>query len=357
RNSRFAGWRLGVLTGCILSTVVLCINVILFVVGATAEGGYVDGFATLHKGPGHRIGNLSTMYHVLINVLSTSLLSASNYTMQVLCSPTRKEVDRAHARGQYLNIGILSTRNLWSISKRRLALWWILALSSVPLHLFYNAAIFKVTSGNQYVAQFVNIAQTDVWNRLNSSTTIQRMNNTEWRKTYSSRYIAETGDIYLIVDQIALEYEYFKSPSHSLSDFSLSAPMSMSIDPEKDLSLTGKMQWQEGYWYIPNTIAYLNKTLESSGNYSWFPDTESTDNPNNTYHIQYSFVKPVIDPNTSKVQIGLIFMAIVIGCNFVKALVMLITFLDHRSAYLVTTGDALASFLARPDPTTVGCCI
>lgn len=69
------------------------------------------------------------------NALGTLLLSGSNYCMQVLCAPTRRELDQAHAQGRWLDIGVPSFRNLWRISPKRVVVWWVLGLSSIPLHL------------------------------------------------------------------------------------------------------------------------------------------------------------------------------------------------------------------------------
>jgi hypothetical protein len=55
--------------------------------------------------------------------------------MQCLCSPTRQEVDRAHTRKTWLDIGIQSMRNLSRIGRLRMGLWIILAASSIPLHI------------------------------------------------------------------------------------------------------------------------------------------------------------------------------------------------------------------------------
>ena len=73
--------------------------------------------------------------HVFINILSTILLSASNYYLQCLSSPTRKGVDRAHAKGRWLEIGVMSFTNVFHINWLRSILWVCLALSSLPLHL------------------------------------------------------------------------------------------------------------------------------------------------------------------------------------------------------------------------------
>lgn len=129
------GWRIGVLTGCFASGLVFLINLMLLLVAAFRYEGFQDGIATLARGEQHTIAAISTAYHLLINIFSTILLSSSSYTMQILSSPTRSEVDSAHNRGQWLDIGLLSTRNLRHINRKRLALWCVLAASSVPLHL------------------------------------------------------------------------------------------------------------------------------------------------------------------------------------------------------------------------------
>lgn len=78
---------------------------------------------------------MNTGIHLAINALSTILLSSSNYCMQCLSAPTRKELDNAHSKGKWLDIGVMSTRNLRGIATKRVVLWWLLGISSLPLHL------------------------------------------------------------------------------------------------------------------------------------------------------------------------------------------------------------------------------
>lgn len=70
--------------------------------------------------------------------------------MQCISSPTRHEGDKAHARGVWLDIGVPSVRNLERITSSRILLWWLLGLSSVPLHLLYNSAVFASLSTREY---------------------------------------------------------------------------------------------------------------------------------------------------------------------------------------------------------------
>ena len=76
--------------------------------------------------------------------------------MQCLAAPTREELDRAHGRHSWLDIGVNSVRNLWRINTVRALLWLVLAVSSLPFHLLYNSVIFKVLATNEYGAVVVN---------------------------------------------------------------------------------------------------------------------------------------------------------------------------------------------------------
>jgi hypothetical protein len=136
KQSRFHGWRMGVVLGCCMSFFVLCCNIGLIIAGAKSKTGYnSNGIADLVHGEEPDVSRYNTLFHVLINALSTVLLSGSNYTMQVLSSPSRRDIDKAHAKGQWLDIGILSPRNLLAIPRSRSLLWLALALSSIPLPL------------------------------------------------------------------------------------------------------------------------------------------------------------------------------------------------------------------------------
>ena len=133
RNPRLYGWRATVLACTATAMVIFTINVataIYSVVKYDKDGTERDIFV----GDCDQAGNISSCLHLLINVLSTLLLSASNYTMQCLHSPTRAEVDRAHAAKNWVEIGIPSWRNRKFVSVRNRILWWGLGLSSLPLY-------------------------------------------------------------------------------------------------------------------------------------------------------------------------------------------------------------------------------
>lgn len=126
-------WRRALLLTTSLAGFVLILNTIWMVVVVT-KCETKAGVATLYEGSCSTSSRLNTVLHIAINFLSTALLGASNYTMQCLNSPTRDEVDRAHARGKWLSVGLTNMKNLAYLPKRRVILFIILFLSTWPLH-------------------------------------------------------------------------------------------------------------------------------------------------------------------------------------------------------------------------------
>jgi len=63
--------------------------------------------------------------------------------MQILNSPSREEVDETHAKGSWLDIGAPSPRNAFRVSRFKLGCWVTLLLSSIPIHLLFNSAVFE----------------------------------------------------------------------------------------------------------------------------------------------------------------------------------------------------------------------
>lgn len=75
--------------------------------------------------------------HLLINILSTTILSSSNYCAQFLGALRREDVDRAHFRGSWLDIGIPSVRNIRALGFKRKLLWGILFITTIPVHAMF----------------------------------------------------------------------------------------------------------------------------------------------------------------------------------------------------------------------------
>lgn len=117
-----------------VACIVLIINV-SWLSYAKAKYGVKDGFGTIRRGECESVKSLNTWLHLSINILSTLLLTGSNAFMAAFSCPSRKEVDKAHRRGNFLHVGSFSLGNLRAIAKRKGLVVLILALSSVPFHL------------------------------------------------------------------------------------------------------------------------------------------------------------------------------------------------------------------------------
>jgi hypothetical protein len=137
------GWRGGLLLGVIFTFLVLSVNLgtTMWVLGKFGLG---DGIPTIYEAKCAYIKRTSLWIHLAINVFGTALLGASNYTTQILVAPTRRDIDKAHERFDWLNIGVPGFRNLWRgrIGRHRVWMWWFLMLSSVPLHLLWVLSVF-----------------------------------------------------------------------------------------------------------------------------------------------------------------------------------------------------------------------
>ncbi|KAH8654796.1 hypothetical protein BGZ61DRAFT_434876, partial [Ilyonectria robusta] len=120
---------------------VLLITVLIY--GCVRASGLNAAFI-LYKGPCSQSKTINLSLHLLLNVFGTLILASSNYFMQILNAPSRAELDHAHARSGWVNIGVPSIRNFIYLGPVKFTCWLILACSSVPLHLFFNSLVFEV---------------------------------------------------------------------------------------------------------------------------------------------------------------------------------------------------------------------
>lgn len=134
-------WVYGALFCTIETASILVLNLVLFLV-AVRKGynGHIPGkddlvSIPLYEGKCTVATRWSTGLHVIINILSTLLLAASNYVMQCLNAPSRADLDRAHAKRRWLYIGTWSFKNFGAMDWKRKTLWALLFLSSTPIHL------------------------------------------------------------------------------------------------------------------------------------------------------------------------------------------------------------------------------
>ena len=372
RLKKLEGYHFGVLCCAVVAAVVLIINLIL-IIWAVSSSGVQNGLGTLQDGSCKRTTTLTFWAHLVINVLSTLLLGASNYSMQCLSSPTRREVDKAHGKGIWLDIGVPSVRNLRHLSTVRVTLWWLLAVSSIPLHLLYNSAVFSTSCSNQYNAFLVS------------------------SKFLNGAPFSFTEDEFLMDPDDGVEPEYGVEPEDELEsnafkilegyqknqtalerlDYKACVQIytAPSIPSHSDVllvsnysnvtnSLLGSMfGLRGGIDGNCANVGYVGLNLTNSNIASSLFDficpqkvfNEFANLSNSQYLPQYCLSVPTEEH--CKLQFSLAIMIVVIVCNLIKTVCMSTIAWKQDAEPLVTLGDAVASFMDRPDVTTKGNCI
>lgn len=144
-------WKFTLTSGTFVATLILLINAITLIV-ISAKYPLIDGKVTFFTGSCQTTSTVNTVAHVVINVLSTILFAYSNFGIQCLSSPSRKEIQVAHDRKKWLSIGTPNIRNLFFISREKLCIILLLIVSSFPLHTFWNAVVFETITTNDYLA-------------------------------------------------------------------------------------------------------------------------------------------------------------------------------------------------------------
>ena len=335
RLRKLQGYHFGVLLCAVVAAVVLIINVILTIWTVVSSGIY-DGLGTLQDGSCKRTTSLTFWVHLAINVLSTLLLGASNYTMQCLSSPTRSEVDKAHSQGIWLDIGVPSIRNLRRLSTSRIVLWWLLAISSIPLHLLYNSAVFSTLSTQQFsvflvTSEFLDGASFNVSAAISGtsgSSTMQALQDTlqvdlqdyktnhsfvkleskECVDTYSAPIISTNSDLILISD--------YPDASNSLVWYGQDASSSLVNGAPWSVFCYLKLCDATQAVINPESLSFY--TSEIYG----FPQYNVDGTTSGLLSIDYCLSKRVREH--CKLQFSLTIMIVVIVCNIIKTICMTI---------------------------------
>ncbi|OTB05540.1 hypothetical protein M426DRAFT_10585 [Hypoxylon sp. CI-4A] len=121
------------------------ISLIIFIIVVTArQPASAHSTSIIYEGDCQRTEWINVLFHAFISLTSSLILASTRFFMQILSSPSRKEIDRAHMRLRSLEIGISSLKNLRFVSHIKSIGWLSLLVSSVPIHLFFNSSVFEV---------------------------------------------------------------------------------------------------------------------------------------------------------------------------------------------------------------------
>ncbi|KAI8963300.1 hypothetical protein F5Y11DRAFT_365301 [Daldinia sp. FL1419] len=133
-------------TGLMNLACTCCCGILLLVslvVMITQRGSALNSTTPIFEGDCQKTHRINSALQVLISITSTLILASSRFSMQILSSPSRLEVDRAHLHLRSLEIGISSMKNLRFISRYKAIGWIILLISSTPIHLLFSSSVFE----------------------------------------------------------------------------------------------------------------------------------------------------------------------------------------------------------------------
>ncbi|KAI1461751.1 hypothetical protein F4805DRAFT_243841 [Annulohypoxylon moriforme] len=143
RNFTQKGWRRTGFINVILAFTCGVALLTCLVMSLKRPGSSLNTSTIIYEGPCSNASRLNIALHLLLNLLATGVLASSNFFMQVVASPSREEIDKAHIFLLSLDIGVLSTKNLQHISYFKIVSWLVLVISSLPIHLFLNSSVFE----------------------------------------------------------------------------------------------------------------------------------------------------------------------------------------------------------------------
>ncbi|KAI1748328.1 hypothetical protein F4782DRAFT_517671 [Xylaria castorea] len=145
------GWRRTGAINVILAYVCAVILSVALSISVSRPGASLSRPTIIFQGSCTSSTSLNLALHLLVNILSGTVLASSSFFMQVLSSPSREEIDSAHSWLRSLDIGIPSVKNLHHVARFKSISWFVFLLSSVPIHLFFNSAIFSTSyMGSQW---------------------------------------------------------------------------------------------------------------------------------------------------------------------------------------------------------------
>ncbi|EHY56089.1 hypothetical protein HRR83_006539 [Exophiala dermatitidis] len=364
---RLHGWRAGALIAAVFALISLLINVVALIWLSTRKKR--NGIVELYNGSCGKAESMDLWVHIAINALSTLLLGGSNYCMQCLSSPTRKDVDTAHAKGNWLDIGVPSIRNLLSIPTYKLVLWLVLGFSSVPLHLMYNSAFYKSLTTNDYNVYIVSQDFVDgsafnmtenasphlpyarqhdfkidiagIQNGTKTPGLYEQLQKADCIRAYATDFVTNRRNLLMVTKHDPSVTTLFDIIPYTFSVFD---------DLYTWICMSDDAMFAEIEAAFPNQpigavcAKRISKMVALAD--QWRPYG---------HDVQYCLSERV--PESCSYSANIPIVAAVIVANLVKVLVMTFVAFWLRDDPFITIGDAVESFLNRPDRTTEGLCL
>lgn len=241
-----------------------------------------------------------------------------------------------------------------------------------------------MTVGRDYEIGFVNA--NDVSAIESHMANHERLENAAWMDKYDTKYSTEYGNLYLVLDSVSFEVGLFlnnltwqlQKPRNGTFSWEAIDSSSFSYTAEWSLNATLLLNSSSSNWgsllnvsttkrrqfpideYSPQTMPEIEwpkpHHFQLSRDNSWKDalslNPEAWMDP--PWHVGYGFAEVL--HKGSAVQISSAFLAVVLACNVLKTLAIYYVLRGSYASQIITQGDAISTFLADPDPYTVGFC-
>ncbi|KAI1776297.1 hypothetical protein F4818DRAFT_413614 [Hypoxylon cercidicola] len=411
------GWKRAAKINCII---LVCMSIILMglLIAAACYNDSFQGALFLYNGTcdGGSVSQINTALHLLINVFSTLVLASSNFFMQVLNSPSREEINAAHLKSSWLEIGVPSIQNIPHVSKFKTWCWTVLLLSSIPIHLLFNSAIFEMDHRESTFSLTIaseEFSKGGSYYPIGASLLLPGNNSSNLNFQALEQYSKETSNIVQNISAIAMNahgwerLQTIECQQEYLSCSGLRQHRNVVVVADQPGGWIRDQMWQLNgkqteLWdkYVtpngPNHLFFYDQCKMSAAKYepgsisclnsckTYFPPEVDLNGLVDISNWGYTFdhdldisneyygdLKPtafqlknvycLAEPLDGKCYVALLptlLMGVTL-CVIAKtctAIIVTVVLIRRDQTPLVTLGDAIASFIENSDPVTAGLC-
>ncbi|KAH7237307.1 hypothetical protein B0J15DRAFT_538603 [Fusarium solani] len=261
-----------------------------------------NGISVLWTGNCQTAVTYNTILRAGTTAIATLLIGGSNYCMQCLTAPTRKDLQTAHNKGIWLDVGVQSIRNLKIIKGYKAVLWLLVVISSIPIHLFIPRNATRYLDGIKTAQSRPGSAE------QNDIGEFKRLSVEECIDAYARPVVSGRRTVIITTSN-----ETEKSP------------------------------FAFGYEYIAgeHSIPYIAK--QPSG---WAPS-----------FLPVKYCHSEIVEENCALNANQPIVIVIIICNSIKLIIIKTMVFWVKGWPIITLRDAIQSFLNDPDPTTEGLCL
>ncbi|KAK0611889.1 hypothetical protein B0T14DRAFT_531224 [Immersiella caudata] len=395
---KLVGWRRAaayllaftlILTLLILSCLFVSVYGLAESPGAISDGSGASTTTILFEGDCKASTQYNFWAHLVINFVASGILASSNFFMQALVAPTRAEVDRAHAKGKALEIGVQSWRNLFHVALRNKILWVALSLSTIPLHLTLNSAVLESRASTDFLLMMASepyltgapwngtvasLLQKDSsspprlrqiqkslveeparWERMNIEDCYARYNDL-------SRSMSERRDVVMVLRLDTSD----SSNSIGTYGWSVNGTAENSLWYFRGYQRTDYWIYQsltpQGAWQRKSSRFGRDEARETNGDIEFDASAYTVQNkaskyPPELHNMKAEYCMSELWTAPCRVEVdNALLTTVTILCVAKCILCIIVLVTAPRSTPLITPGDAIESFITQPDPSTAGMC-